>query len=132
MTDDELNQIETALGESLPEFYRRFMLEFPADQIYQRAESGRRVDSWEFTNRPARVVRLNREVSRPSKTFDGEPWPGYFVIGGSKAGDYFCLAFRSVESVLWWPWNDRCFVTVAASLPEFVQWLMKWRKRNAR
>ncbi len=77
MTTSDLDAIEKVLGLRLPAFYRRFVRKYPAMLVGHRARgTKRRIDVWEFANRPDRVIQFNRAVRRAGPLFDGEEWPG--------------------------------------------------------
>lgn len=123
MTQDDLDRIEGELRLTLPVVYIEFMLQFPSDLVSVHLPGGRRIDSWSFTNRPARVIRLNRSVRRRGRRFDGEPWPaGLLVIGSPDIRHNFYSLTPSADGTVWlMAHEDDKFHKVAGSLQEFAE-----------
>ncbi|MFO0852693.1 MAG: SMI1/KNR4 family protein [Gemmataceae bacterium] len=136
MTTLDLDRIEAYFGLPLPAFYREFMARYPAARLRVRTAAGRWADNWAFTDRPARVIRLNRSVRRRGRLFDGEPWPDEFlVIGRSERGEYFALYPPMGAYVLGLDPSDGKFERRANSLADFADWLLAdrppWRPARA-
>jgi len=101
MTPEEITGIERALSIQLPEFYRAFLLNYPADLaeafIYYSPGHQRHIARFEFNDSAAELTKINRELRLPGTpwTEDDGPWPErYFAIGHDQCGGYFAINLR--------------------------------------
>src|SRR5688572_6124167 len=97
MTDADLDHIESALGLKLPEFYRRYMLNYPK-WLAQKQPRWADVTQWEFADNPERVIHFNQYVraAEPDEFFDDRTWPPeYFVIGSEDEQNWYFLDLAS-------------------------------------
>ena len=130
MTDADLERIESELGVTLPEAYKRFQRSYP-DALSAVRESGWEGDPedmyWLFY-RPEHVV-LYTKSNRESMPVTGEageaiPWPrNYLVIGrqGTSGGDFFCLDVTYPDDSVWvFLHEEGCFYLKAKSLAEYA------------
>jgi len=112
MTEADLAGIESALGVTFPDYYREFMLEYPADLLAARygpdGEPGEPADDW-LHWRPETVIRENQAVRDylGSPGWDGktDPWPpNWFVIANNGGGDHWYIdltARPGMEGLVW-------------------------------
>lgn len=123
MTEDDLDRIARELRLELPAVYREFMLRFPSDLVSVRLPGGRCIDSWSFTNSPARVIRLNRSVRRRGRLFDDAPWPEECLVIGSPdiRYNFYSLSPRADGTVWLMAQEDDKFHKVADSLQGFAE-----------
>src|ERR1700730_12980334 len=98
MTETDVNAVESALGVVLPDYYRRFVLEYPQPLMETKLDLGwvqeAPADRQLYNNR-ARLIELNKDVRLPGTPWVGEagdPWPDrYFVIGDDQCSNYWCV-----------------------------------------
>jgi hypothetical protein len=133
MTEADLASVEIQLGVTLPEHYRRFMLEYPQTLIDTKLDLG-----WireapadrQFYNNPARLVELNRDVRLPGTPWVGEagdPWPdNFFVIGDDQCGNYWSVDLQTADPGVWFYDHEiGAFERQHESLQDFGESLLK-------
>jgi hypothetical protein len=84
MTDEQLDEIESVLGVSLPAEYRRVSREFPFQPI------GRDRVYW-FYDDPRAVIHETRHPMEDGEYAGSDLLPQFVVIGRSAAGDAYLL-----------------------------------------
>ena len=106
MTESELNSIETALGLSLPEFYRQAAI----DGLLTRV----------LNSNAQSVVAINGAFRNGE--FGDTDWPAHlFAFGDDGAGNFYCLDVSGdSEEVLL---RDHETLEIAAEADSFLQWI---------
>ncbi len=129
MTCAELDRIESALDLKLPDFYRRFMLDYPK-WLPEKQPDWSDVERWELANDPERVIRFNQSVraAEPDEFFDDKTWPThYFVIGSERDQNWYYLDLASgSETVCLFHHEEGEVRRAAESLADFPAALVEW------
>lgn len=133
MTEAEITTLESQLGVTLPEHYRRFLLEYPQILIDTKLNLGRIQEApadRQLCNNPARLVMLNRDMRLPGTPWVGEegnPWPEkYFVIGDDQCGNYWSVDLQAGDTGVWFYDHEiRAFERQHNGLLEFGVSLLK-------
>ncbi len=129
MTKTDLDRIESALALKLPEFYCRFMLDYPK-WLRDKQPEWSDLEKWELANDPDQVIRFNRYVreANPGEFFDDGAWPPhYFVFGSEQEQNWYFLDLVSGSEAVFLFHHEMGEVhEVAASLAGFPDYLLDW------
>lgn len=101
MTERDLGKIEAALDVTLPDHYRRFLLE----QSSAVAKAKRKGAFVPFFTAAKEIIAANKELradpSLRSTNGDTESWPLRYLIVGTDGSDDWCVDLRTKREVVW-------------------------------
>ncbi len=116
MTENDLTQIEAALGITLPAAYRLLVVPFPVPSLAGNADT-------ELWDDPDKLIELNREL-RVGLYFS-PPWPVHmFALGQDSGGSANAIDLRDPAGPVWWA--DRCILDVAVGSYQVSPSLEAW------
>jgi hypothetical protein len=108
LTADDLTRIETALGISLPDVYRRLVVPFPIPAYAGNTDSA----LWDD---PDALIAFNRELR--TGYYSVPPWPEHmFALGRDDGGCANAIDVRDPMGPVWWA--DRCHLYADGTAPQ--------------
>jgi hypothetical protein len=95
MNKSQLDHVETLLGVTLPDAYRRLLERIPDPGDTRGCGGAPTFDpgiTLYLINHPEGLAVENRQLRYEGRTFAGQPWPDrYLAIGNDGCGDIYCL-----------------------------------------
>lgn len=109
-----IDDIGTELGVTLPDEYRRILLDYPASL------RGTTAEGYEFLRLPDYIVSENKAVRRG--TVFGMKWPGnHLIIGSDGGGNAYTINLEELPTKVYvFDHDDRSFRIIAQSIAEWV------------
>jgi cell wall assembly regulator SMI1 len=103
VTEQEIADIEAAVGVSLPAHYRRFLLEHAGTLRDAKQRIPMRALLY---SEPEEIIWINKGLRDNPRMIeineDSEPWPpNYFVIGTDGGGDYWMVDLNDEKEAFW-------------------------------
>jgi hypothetical protein len=138
LTLTALQSLEATLGIKLPEFYTKFMQNYPStlrDTTLYIGGSPQTPAQWEFASLVEKLLELNIFFRESEIEWtEAGPWPTLFVIGEDIGGDYFAISLAdNTSEVFCFEHEDGRFVTRTPSLDDDAhQILQEYRNYNER
>lgn len=116
MSPDGIRQIESALGITLPDVYRRLMSPFPVRHLSGNADR----DLWD---NPGGLIERNEAL----RNDEYHAWPKHWLfIGDPLSGSANAIDLRDPSAPV--AWVDHCDLRTVDGKPgtSFEQWLSRW------
>lgn len=130
MTTDDFDNIASALGIRLPEFYCRFMLQQSSElKSIEQSMPERAM----LFYAPGNVIYYNRLVRDEPIGREGLAWPAeHFIVGVHFCQDYWTIKLDGSDQHMWTCWSDSCTIEKEfETLDHFLQQLCDDQKRPA-
>jgi hypothetical protein len=133
VTSDQVDQVERALGITLPGEYRALVLAYPTGL-------GPGGPDYELLDDPAQLIAINRQLREQG--FFGLPWPAHFFsFGGDGSGNEYYLDLLVESSPVYFADHEGTVYNeqwpslqawLAERLEEQAEWEEEERQRAAR